>query len=132
MTCHSILPDLLITITTMTEEVTYELATARWRRTSTVQIVSILDTDIADFPLSFLASSGDDTWHYILHVIRLLVLVTPELPGCLYVANDTTEEETPVDISLTPTAGRFRYKQLGRCLCPGWWTSMFSYRTDNA
>jgi len=120
----------IIFLTTMTEEVTYELATARWRRTSTVQIVSVLDTDIADFPLSFLASSGDVTWQYILHVIRLLILVTPELPGCLYIANDTSEEEIPVDVSLPPAAGRFRYKQLGKCLCPGWRTSMFSYCTD--
>jgi hypothetical protein len=94
----------------MSEEVTYELATIRWRRTDTVQMVSILDTDRADFPLSFLASCGDNTWQYVLDVIHLLVESTPEVSGALHTAEDTDDNEHPVDLARPPQAGRYRFK----------------------
>ncbi len=97
----------------MSEEVTYELATARWRRTGTVQIISILDTDIADFPITFLASCGDNTWQYILHVVHQLVNPVSDHPGILCVADEDGENEQPVTVEEPPSAGLFRYKQQG-------------------
>lgn len=99
----------------MSSDATYELATARWRRTPTVQIVSILDTEIADFPVSFLASCGDNTWQYVLDVVHQLVDPAPEHPGVICMAHEKQEDamEPPVALGGEPTAGIFRYKQLG-------------------
>ena len=99
----------------MSEEVTYELATARWRRTSTVQIISLFDSEIADFPLSFLASCGVNSWQYILDVVDELVDPVPGHPGGIFIVNDGEDEESEVQVALgeMPSAGIYRFKQLG-------------------
>jgi hypothetical protein len=56
-------------------EYTYERAQKRWRRSETIEILSIRDTQIALFPLSFVALGGDNTWSYILDTIQQLVEV---------------------------------------------------------
>lgn len=99
----------------MSQEVTYELATARWRRTDTVQIISTLGTEIADFPLTFLASCGDNTWRYVLDTVHLLVEPVPDRQGSIYVGSEEMDgqEEVPVATEDPPQAGIYRYKQLG-------------------
>jgi hypothetical protein len=99
----------------MGEEVSYELATARWRRTATVQIISVLDTEIGDFPLSFLSSCGDNTWQYILDTVQQLVDAAPDHPGNIFQTSEDGQEvdEVPVAAGETPVAGDFRFRQLG-------------------
>jgi hypothetical protein len=105
----------------MGDEVTYELATARWRRTDTVQVISFLDSEIADFPLSFLASCGDNSWQYILDVVHQLIDPIANHPGGFFVVNEDGEEdgELPVDLGEPPCAGIFRFKQLGMSIVTG-------------
>jgi len=70
----SIVQHCISTRLTMTEY-TYERAQKRWRRSETIEILSIRDTQIALFPLSFVALGGDNTWSYILDTIQQLVEV---------------------------------------------------------
>ena len=113
----------------MGEEVTYELATARWRCADTVQIISVLGTEIADFPLTFLASCGDNTWRYILDTVHLLVDPVPDRPGSIYVGSEEMDDldEVPVASEDAPQAGIYRYKQLGELSMFGT-ISPFRYR----
>ena len=113
----------------MSEEVTYELATARWRRTDTIQIISVLGTEIADFPLKFLASCGDNTWRYILDTVHLLIDPVPDRPGSIYVGSEETndQDEVPIATEDAPQAGIYRYKQPGELSMFGM-TNPFRYR----
>jgi hypothetical protein len=98
----------------MNDEVTYELAAVRWRRSDSIDILSILDTRIAVFPLDFVSSCGDCTWKYVLRVVEQLVVPIPGHRGVI-----VTEQGDPVDPEMPPSAGVFRYKQLGRCMIIG-------------
>jgi hypothetical protein len=89
-------------------DVSYELAAIRWRRSDTIDILSIHDTQIALFPLAFVSSCGDNTWQYVLNVVHQLVEPIPERPGII-----VTEHGEAVNLEEPPTAGTFRYKQLG-------------------
>jgi hypothetical protein len=43
--------------------VSYTMASSKWRRSGFVEIISAYETPIASFPISFLESCGDNTWH---------------------------------------------------------------------
>jgi hypothetical protein len=94
-------------------EVSYELAAIRWRRSDTIDVLTIHDTQIAVFPLAFLSSCGDNTWQYVLNVVHQLVTPIPERPGVI-----VTEMGEPVNLEEPPSAGTFRYKQPGALLLP--------------
>jgi hypothetical protein len=100
-------------------EVSYELAAIRWRRSDTIDVLTIHDTQIAVFPLAFLSSCGDNTWQYVLNVVHQLVTPIPERPGVI-----VTEMGEPVNLEEPPSAGTFRYKQPGALLLP---TDLSSY-----
>jgi hypothetical protein len=91
----------------------YERADERWRRTDTIEILSVLDSEIAYFPLAFVERGGDNTWRYILHVIRQLVQEDPVASGQIYTS---PQGDQAVDLSVSPHAGTFYYLQEGRAV----------------
>jgi hypothetical protein len=99
----------------MSEQVTYEIAAVRWRRSQTVDIVTRLGTQIGVFPLSFLHSCGDDTWQYVLFVVNLLVDQIRGHPGKIVITDDAqaVDDALPVDLQSSPTAGTYYYIQDG-------------------
>jgi len=110
----SIVQHCISTRLTMTEY-TYERAQKRWRRSETVEILSIRDTQIALFPLSFVALGGDNTWSYILDTIQQLVEVAAGGAGVIM-----DEQNRIVDGDQPVYGGVFRYSQLGKFLvCRG-------------
>ncbi len=96
-----------------TTKTTYTTAAgvSLWRRSGTISIVSIHDTRIAVFPMSFLASCGDNSWEYINYVVTLLIDVDPNHPGQLFDENGTAVNE-----QVLPTPGIFRYIERGMFL----------------
>ena len=94
---------------TSTTTYTTAAGVSLWRRCGTVIIVSVLDTRIAIFPLSFLDTCGDNSWEYIYLVISLLIEVDPKHPGQLY-----DESGDLVDLHAFPTPGTFRYLESGQ------------------
>jgi hypothetical protein len=105
----------------MSEQVTYELAAVRWRRSQTIDIVTRVGNQIAVFPLSFLRSCGDNTWQYVLYVVNLLVDQIRGHPGRIVITDDVhaIDDALPVDLQSSPTAGTFCYIQDGwsRAIC---------------
>ena len=93
--CRSIDKDTLTSYTT---------ALGLWRRSGAVHILSLPDTKIASFPMSFLLSCGDKKWDYILHIVSLLVEVDSHHPGGLL-----DDLGRPVDTRRVPASGTFRY-----------------------
>ena len=69
-----------------------------------ITIVTTYDTEIGTFPMTFLQSSGDCNWQYILFVIAQLVDVDSDGPRTL-----VSEHEEPVDVQTSPTEGVYRY-----------------------
>jgi phenolic acid decarboxylase len=99
----------------MSEQVTYELAAVRWRRSQTVDIVTRLGNQIAVFPLSFLLSCGDNTWEYVLYVVNLPVDQIRGHDGRIVIGDDpqAIDDALPVDLQGSPTAGTYYYIQDG-------------------
>jgi hypothetical protein len=92
-------------------EVHYELAIRRWRRGGNIEILSIHDTQIAVFPLEFVAKGEDNTWQFVLDVVQQLVEPLPDHPATIF-----TDDGEPVNLVESPSAGIFRYKQLSALL----------------
>jgi hypothetical protein len=88
--------------------VSYTMASSKWRRSGFVEIVSAYETPIASFPISFLETCGDNTWHYIDHVVSLVIEVDTQHPGGVVDADGL-----PVNSSDAPVAGSFRYLEQG-------------------
>lgn len=88
----------------------YERADERWRRTDTIEILSIVDTEIAYFPLAFVQRGGNNTWQFVLDIVRLLVVEDPVNPGHIFTR---PQDGAPVDLSSPPRAGTFHYIQEG-------------------
>ena len=87
---------------------TYTTALGVWRRSGAVHILSVHDTKIASFPISFLHSCGDDSWSYILRVVSLLIEVDLNHPGQL-----RDDHGQLVNLRDPPNAGEFRYVEDG-------------------
>jgi hypothetical protein len=90
-------------------EVTYTSAKAKWRRSGVVQIVSVVDTPLAIFPVKFLQTCGDNTWSYILFVVKLLIEEDSHHPGALY-----NHAGQPVSPEATPISGVYRLIENGK------------------
>lgn len=86
----------------------YLTAAQLWRRTPCVNVLSVLDTSIAIFPLDFLSTCGDNTWDYILFVISRLVNPDPLHPGLI-----VNDQGDPVDLESIPVSGDYRYLETG-------------------
>lgn len=86
----------------------YTTARGIWRRTSEVEILSVFDTRIAAFPIGFLSTCGDNTWHYILFVISLCVDPDSLHPGQL-----VDDQGEPINLGSIPSAGTYRYLETG-------------------
>ena len=88
---------------------TYTTALGLWRRSGAVHVLSVHDTKIASFPMSFLHSCGDNTWDYILRVVSLLVeLDAKHSPQLL------DDSGNHVDIDQLPVSGSYRYVEQGQ------------------
>ena len=92
------------------DNVTYTTTSgaSKWRRTGDVVIVSVHDTHIGSFPMSFLRTCGDNTWQYILHVIHLVIEVDPDHPGKIV---DNHGED--VRLAEVPAHGSYIYLEQG-------------------
>ena len=90
------------------KDVTYKTAAQAWPRGPRMIILSNVDTEIAKFPLAFLASCGDNTWSYVLYVVSLLVNEDAHHSGSI-----VDLEGRPVDAHDAPIAGTFRYIEEG-------------------
>lgn len=103
-------PRILISRTDMNDNnVSYTMASSKWRRSGFVEVVSIHGTPIASFPLSFLVSCGDNTWQYIHYAVNLVIEVDdPHRAGDIVNA-----EDLPVNPQDAPIAGEFRYVEQG-------------------
>nr|ODN73617.1 hypothetical protein L203_06670 [Cryptococcus depauperatus CBS 7841] len=82
----------------------YPLATSLWTNSSSVVIRSDYDTRIAVFPLDFIRQGGDNTWSYVLYVVRQLVVLEPDQLGQLQ-----DENGAALDLNEAPKAGTFRF-----------------------
>ena len=88
----------------------YTKAAFAWPRGARLIVESCLGTEIAKFPLAFLASCGDNTWLYVSYIVSLLVEQDAEHPGAIV----DRETEQPVDPRGVPIAGSFLYKEHGK------------------
>jgi hypothetical protein len=93
----------------MPGEKTYTLSIGKWRRSGIVTILSALDTKIARFPVSFLASCGDNTWSYVFFVVSLLVESDPQHPSTIVDLNTGQS----VGLNEAPQAGMYRLVEQG-------------------
>lgn len=98
---------------------TYTTGSGVWRRGGVIKVLSILETNIASFPLDFVREGGDNTWRYILLVINLLVEGDPDHPGHI-----DNQDGTAVDLDQAPSSGIFRYVEQGIY-------DTLSYRVEN-
>nr|ODN94504.1 hypothetical protein L204_04637 [Cryptococcus depauperatus CBS 7855] len=82
----------------------YPPAISFWKDSSSVVIDSDHDTRIAIFPLDFIRQGGDNTWSYVLYVVRQLVVLEPDQLGQL-----KDENGAELDLNEAPEAGTFRF-----------------------
>nr|ODN89885.1 hypothetical protein L204_06162 [Cryptococcus depauperatus CBS 7855] len=80
----------------------YPLAISFWKDSSLVEINSDHGTFIAAFPLDFIRQGGDNTWSYVLFVVRQLVVLEPDQLGQLQ-----DENGVELDLNEAPKAGTF-------------------------
>jgi hypothetical protein len=99
----------------MPGEKTYTLAIGKWPRVGIVTIHSVSDTKIARFPISFLASCGDNTWGYVSFVVSLLVEADPQHPASI-IDPKTGQPVNPDDV---PVAGMYRFVEQGAFIRAG-------------
>lgn len=95
------------------DHVSYTMASSKWRRSGYVEIISTHGTPIASFPINFLASCGDNTWHFVQHVISLVIEVDPHFLGTI--VNIDGQE---VDVQGAPAIGTFHYVEKGAVSSP--------------
>jgi hypothetical protein len=91
----------MTSIPTLVETKYYERAVLNWNGPR-ISIISATEQAIAHIPLDFVAQGGNNTWDYILEVVKLLVV---ENDGWIFAANNQ-----PVDAEAMPIAGTFVYR----------------------
>lgn len=93
----------------MDKSTAYTTAAGVWRRSTYVNIYSILDTEIAIFPVDFLSTCGDNTWGYVLFAIGCVVDPDP-----LHLGQIVDHQNVPVSLDSAPVAGNYRYIETGK------------------
>ena len=92
---------------------TFPLAISSWPRDSKLNVISVIGTRIASFPMAFLQTCGDNSWSYVYFVISLLVEEDPEHPASL-IDRRTGLSVVPDGI---PHSGTFEYIEQGITSC---------------
>nr|ODO04312.1 hypothetical protein L204_00670 [Cryptococcus depauperatus CBS 7855] len=82
----------------------YPLAVHFWGSPEIVAVHSDHGTRIAVFPLEFIRKGGDNTWSYVLYVVRQLIVLEPG-QSCQLQNEDGIE----LDLNEAPQAGSFRF-----------------------
>nr|ODN86712.1 hypothetical protein L203_03960 [Cryptococcus depauperatus CBS 7841] len=82
----------------------YALAVRLWGSPEIVAVHSDHGTRIAVFPLEFIRKGGDNTWSYVLYVVRQLIVLEPG-QSCQLQNEDGIE----LDLNEAPEAGSFRF-----------------------
>ena len=90
-------------IPTLVETKYYERAVLNWNGPR-ISVISATEQAIAHIPLAFIAQGGNNTWSYVLEIVKVLVV---ENDGWIF-ANDQ-----PVNADAVPIAGTFVYRTSG-------------------
>ena len=89
--------------------VTYSLAVDHWRNTESIVIRSRSGKHIASFPLDFIQRGGDNTWRFVLYVIKQLVKQSTDAEGII-----EGSKGIQVDQDDMPRGGNFSFVQSGQ------------------
>lgn len=88
---------------TLLETTSYKRAVAWWGGPQ-ITIVSVDNKAIANIPLNFVTAGGDNTWAYVIGIVKVLVL---QKDGLIYNGDEAVNQAS------APIAGRFVYSCQG-------------------